>query len=1388
MRGETHELSAVQEAARSLLASSPSQIVYQPHPFSSAFETAVAVEGRSVQQLVDSLNFNEVYEGHVHVWIGDREVDRQHWHLVRPRDGQVIYVRVVPHGGGGGGGKNLLRAIAFVVVAIAAVYTGGAAAAAMGFTEVTAAGATVLTTTGMVVAAGVSVGVSMIGNALVNALIPPPKPSFDVNSSADASPVAAPRYQLTGVQNRLAPYANIPRVFGKRRMYPLLAAQPYSEIQGSDEYLRIALLVGWGPIRISDIKIGDTPLSAFQGVEVETREGWDNDQPLTLFTQSVQQQNFQVTLEQDVWNQRTTESNVTEVSVDLSFPAGLAYFNDAGGRDPITVNFEVQYAVAGSNSWVNPTWTNASDDGFGTAGAISVTAADSSALRKSGRFAVPKGQYDVRIRRTTAKFGSRYSDGSYWTVLRYVIDSQPIVQENVALIAMRIKATGQLNGVPSSINCIAESYLPVHDGSSWSWQISRNPAWAFADLLRRRNGDPYLADSRIDLPALRSWAAACDATAPNDPAPYWRFDAVIEGGSIFQNLKLIASHCRANYTVRDGKHSVVRDVAQNVPVQHITPRNSFGYVGHKTFVEYPHAIRVKFVNQDNGWQEDEAIVYADGYNKYNATVFESLDLPGCVSYQQAWREGRYQHAVGRLRPEEHVVTMDIEALRCTLGDYVLFSHDVISVGIASTRIKSLTRNTNGAVTAIVLDDEVLFDEGVVRSYVLRVRRSDGSSQLVSLVSVGIGYSDTVMPLVPIASNTAPAVGDLVVFGEANRETAPMLVRRIDPGPNLTVRLSLVDAQPGVWTADTQAIPAFNSYITVTTQPAEAKPGLAGIQNIRSDESVLLRLADGTLQDRIAVEILPPVSGIVRTASYEVQYRQQGAVNWIAAPRVTIDAPTLYISGVQAERYYELRVRAISAASIAGDWSSVVTHKVIGKTTPPSEPGSFTATPRVDGVQLNWTAAPDIDVVGYNIRRGTDWATATVVTEKYSGLSLFVGLTSAAAETFLIRSIDAVGLESLQVLVASAAPAAPANVPKFSVYAREDYVACSWTPVEGVGIQYEVRSGESWPTGVVIGRTAGDKLEVKYPVRTAGDVTYWIKALSPAGLYSQAAIFASTRQAPIANRNVVLANDWTALNYPGVKLDLQQNASALELTKVNGRNSQRGDYYAEITLPATYYARSWTEVSSASVSNSGATWAASQYSWDNAGSLTWQGALGDTDAGVSTAYISPYIGTLPSGVIEGWRLSENATGVSGTTAAVSQDLTFSPCHFANGLETLGSTQAAWDVAIPSVFSTVFDFRADTFLDADQCLLTLRAGSGYLRLIYDSLIDKFSLVDHLGNRIDITVPTESGDVVTFGISQSLTSRALYAATRRYPNPVTGELTVAPIGNFTQIALTA
>lgn len=1365
-----------------------SGVVYRPEPFGAAARAALAIEGRSLSQIVAALDVPAHYESHVRVWIDDAEVPRERWSQVRPREGRMVYVAVVPQGGSGGG-KNLVRTIAFIAVAIIAISVAPQISSGLVEAGVLSAEAAAFTIGGVnIVNAGIAAGLSMIGNALVNALIPPPRPGFDVNSLADSNGITQPRYQLTGVQNRIAPYANIPRVFGKRRMYPLLASLPYSELQGSTEYLRIALLVGWGPLKISDIRIGETPLASFDGVEVEVREGWPTDQPLSLFTRSVEQQNFSIALEPAAWNTRTTDSGVSEISVDLTFPGGLAFYNDQGGRTEISVSFDVQYAAAGSNSWQSPTWANAVDEGFGTPGVITVSGADSSTVRASGRFTVPKGRYDVRVRRTTALRGSRYVESAIWSVLRYVTDSQPIIQQNVALIAMRIKASGQLNGVPSSINCIAESYLPVYNGASWSYQITRNPAWAFADILRRRNGASWISDDRIDLSALTAWATACDATAPNAAEPYWRFDGIFEGGSAFQALKLIASHARSQYTMRDGKHSVVRDIQQTVPVQHITPRNSYNYRGSKTFVDKPHALRVRFVNADKNYNEDEVIVYADGFNAANASTFESIDLPACTSDTQAWREGRYQHAVGRLRPEEHQVSMDVEALRCTLGDLVLFTHDAVSIGIASSRIASLITDGSGYVTGITLEDEVLFTEGVAKTYVLRVRRANGDTGLISLVSNVQGYTSAVYPLASIPPGSAPAVGDLAMFGEAARETAPMLVKRVDPGPDLSVRLTLVDAQPGVWTADTSTIPPFDSFITVQTAPSEAKPGVPSISRVRSDETVLLRLSDGTLQDRVFVEIDPPAASVIRIESYEVQMRQQGAAVWIAAPRVLADAPSIFLTGVEGGVAYEIRVRAISAASIAGDWSAVLLHTVVGKTTPPDTPASFTGESRVDGVQLSWGASPSPDVIGYNIRRGTSWATAQVVTERFAGTSLFVGLDANDAQTFLIRSVDAVGLESEPPLSVVASPSAPDDVTGFNVYSRFDYVAASWTPVAGVGIEYEVRAGSTWATANVIGRTSGDKLETQYPVRAAGDVTYWIKAVSPAGRYSANAAFASTRQAPIPNRNIVIEKDWGALGYPGVKLDLTVNGSALELVSVANVNRQRGDYYAKLSLPAQYYARSWTEVAASSASRSGLTWAQAAFSWQDAGDATWQGALGESEAGLVSTYISRWIGSLASGEIEGFRLASNLTGVGGTTPAVSQDATYSVCHFDNGLEMVGSTRAEWNVSVPSTFSLLFDFRSDTFVDQDAALVTLRAGSGYLRLIWDAVLDQFALVDHIGNRVAISVPVETGDVVTFGISQSLSSRSLFAATRRYPVPAAASITAGPVGNFTSVALTA
>jgi len=937
-------------------------IVYQAHAFSSFNEVVEAPQGRTVAEMVASLGFPADYDDYIHVWINDLPLEREMWEHLIPSAGQMVYVRIIPQGGEDGG-KDILRTIAQIAITVVAMYY---APALLGY-EAGAAGWAAASNAGFsasLAVASVSAAITIAGNMALNAIIPPPKLELDLGGG-----LGSQKNQLTGSSNRFAPYAPIPRVFGKRRLYPLLAGRPYSETQGDDEYLRMALVVGWGPLRITDIKIGETPITSFSEVEYEVREGWSNDTPLTKYTSTITENNYSILLAPAVdgnytYSTRTSEAGVTEISVDVTAPSGVAKFESNGSRSSIDVDVRVEVSLAGTNNWESPTWLNSTDPGLNENGRIRFSGADTSTLRRTGRFAVPAGQYDVRLYRTTSEYDTtKHTQEVRWTIMRNVKPSYPVQQKNVALIALRIKATNQLNGVPQQISCVAESYLPVYDGSTWSYQITRNPAWAFADVLRRRAGETYLSDSRIDLTTIQSWAAACDATAPNASEPYWQFDGVIEGGTVFQVLRQIASSARANYTIRDGKHSVVRDIAQTVPAQHITPRNSYGYSGSKVFLDYPHAMRVVFVNAAKNYEEDERIVYDDGYSAGTATKFETLELYGCTSADQAFREGRYFIAASRLRPETHTVQMDIENLRCTIGDLVRFSHDVVSIGITSGRVVSVDGTT------IVLDQEVPFTTG--QSFGLRVRLSDGNYVIVTLQNPG---DVTTATLTATSSTSGIAAGDLAMFGNTSSVTVPMLVKKIEPGPDFTAKLHLVDAQAGVWTADTGAIPAFNSNITTTEPLDNQRPNAPTIFSVRSDDVVALLLADGTVQVRMAVTVTPPASGLLRIDYYDVQWRGSTGVNW-TEERYARGTP-IFLSPVQVGVSYQIRVRAVSEYGVAGEWSTVTTHTVAGKNNPPGDVAGLDAVIKPGLVDISWTAATDADYDVTEIRVGASWSAGT----------------------------------------------------------------------------------------------------------------------------------------------------------------------------------------------------------------------------------------------------------------------------------------------------------------------------------------------------------------------------------------------------------------------------
>lgn len=980
-------------------------MIVQPHPFRMEHVPALAPAGSTIAQAVAATGLPPMLGGFIRVWVGDWEVPRELWATARPKPGIVVFIRVFPHKGGGG--KNPLATVLSLAVMFVAPTFGPMIGEAMG-----------LSTTALFAGSSMSMAslvggmvFSLVANMAISALVGTPTPAQEANNF-NSGQATAPTYAITGTSNRFAPYASIPRVLGKRRIYPLMAARPYTESQGNDRYVRLLLLAGYGPLSISDIRIGETPISAFAGVEVEVNEGgppgWGGNDPITLYTQAIREDQLSVSLTSALgWQLRQTRELTAEISLDISFPSGLIHYDMQGVRYPGGVNIEVQYRKVGDVTWLTPTWLNNTDPGMEVNGTMYVLETTQSSVLRSVRwYTGVAATYEVQVRRTTGDGGDHTVDTTVWSALRSIQTQTPIRQPQVCTIAIRIKASEQLNGIPDTINCIAEAWHPVWSGSAWSWQKTRNPAWCALDLLRRRGADTLIADSRIDLAGYLAFAAACDATPPNGAAPYWSYDGVLDGGSIWGAVKDVLAHGRATRTMKDGKHSVVMDASQTVPVQHISPRNSWNYSGAKKFLDLPHALHVKFINAERGYVEDICTVYADAYTEATATRFETVEYYGCTRSDQAWRIGRYLHAVGALRPEDHTIYLDIESLRCTLGDLVRFSHDVILVGLISGRLLGTT-SSGGYTTALAIDSPVEMAAG--KTYAVRCRKSDGTSVLMG-VNTAFGEQTTLTLASPIVDALAPAAGDLFQFGESGLESMPAIVKRIERGPDLTAKLTLVDAAPGVWTADSGSIPAFSSWITSGVSPRNQAPD-APVIVLRSDATCILRLGDGTLQDRIGVTIAAPAAGGVTVASFDLRWRETGAQAWSGIQPVPDAGTTGWIAPVVMGQAYDVQVRAISIYGVPGDWTQAPPHTVIGKSAPPSAMPWAT----LSGDVLRWGETGELDLAGAVWRwqpgSNTSWGDAIALHDGLVQSPYTLTNRPIGQVTFLGKWLDVVGNES-----------------------------------------------------------------------------------------------------------------------------------------------------------------------------------------------------------------------------------------------------------------------------------------------------------------------------------------------------------------------------------------
>ncbi|QIO64770.1 host specificity factor TipJ family phage tail protein [Rhizobium leguminosarum] len=888
----------------------------------------------------------------LHVSIAGHVIEQRNWPRVRVKPGFSVVIVKVP-------GKGALRAIAGLVVAlVAAVVAPWIAGTLLGLT-----GAAGSVATGLIGA-----GISILGSLISNALFPVAKP--------DSLPSTTTLFSIGGAQNTAAQYGAIPEIFGTHRISPPYAAGAYTELVGDDQYLRMLFVVGYGPIAVSDLKIGETALSKFEDVRYEVIED-HTVTPITLYTKPVFQEDVSALLDEDSgWVQRTTADNIEELSVDVSAPNGIYRLKAKdGSRVNYTATIEVQYKLSTSSSWL----------GFGT---FDLTSNSPQAIRRTQSRAVARGKYDVRLRKSSPDYDGKdtVSETVYWTAVRGR-RNVPVINfpKPLTLIAMRIKATGQLNGTVNTLNCIASPKIRAWNGTTWSsGQVTRNPADHFRQVLQGNANARPVDGASIDLESLQDWHAYCVTKG-------FTFDLVAsEQKSVYDRLTEIAAAGRAAVSFRDGRWGVVWDIADSSIVQHFSPRNSANFSSVRAYVDLPHGFRVKFINRDNGYLNDERVVYDDGYTESNATKFEGLDFSGVTDKDLIWKHGRYHIAQLRLQRETYSLDTDFEHLVCTRGDRVRVNHDVVLWGAGTARVRSVTSAPDG----VVLDDLLTMEAG--KTFSIRFRRADGSSTVRTVIGAD-GEFDTFL-----FSDTGdlPEPGDLALFGEIGFESVVLRVKSIMARQDLSARLELVDDAPGIMQADTGTIPPFQT-------------GIAPIPDYRASVPTGLSYAESvwtTAPATSAIDMAWQAPDAGNAASYIVQYRPNGETQWITVSSVS--SPSIRFVDL-ATGVYDVRIRAVFASGeLSGFLIGSFTCSIFASN--PADVQDFRIAISGDVAMLQWTLQADQALSHIEIRfapavTGATWQTASQLRTSVIGSQAQV---PAMVGTYLIKAVNYAGLMSI----------------------------------------------------------------------------------------------------------------------------------------------------------------------------------------------------------------------------------------------------------------------------------------------------------------------------------------------------------------------------------------
>jgi len=306
------------------------------------------------------------------VCINGEVVPRDMWSMVRPKPYCAsMPISVTLHyplqGPGSGGGSSTTKSIIGIVAAIALIIvTQGIASGALLGAGGMLAGVFPFAA-GSLSAQLLAGAVGIAGALAISALTAPPIKTTEAGGGSNEDT----REAAGASGNVIEPGGPILRVIGTRKVYPPYICEPLVELTAEgDEYVEVVCALN-GPHALDDIRIDGVTLDSAQDVEIETREGWDDDTDLTLVTRygrtaapNIQLSTHALQTNQQLLQDQSTPANSLpvfhrvvsrdtpdEIWMHLIWPGGIV-----DGSTPSNVRIvahRIRFRQVGSSTWIN---------------------------------------------------------------------------------------------------------------------------------------------------------------------------------------------------------------------------------------------------------------------------------------------------------------------------------------------------------------------------------------------------------------------------------------------------------------------------------------------------------------------------------------------------------------------------------------------------------------------------------------------------------------------------------------------------------------------------------------------------------------------------------------------------------------------------------------------------------------------------------------------------------------------------------------------------------------------------------------------------------------------------------------------------------------------------